>query len=469
MGENPDSTPDAQPQHDQARPPEQEKPKAADGGTAYNQRVRESQGDKGKGGRSGRSGQPYTSPDPLGDLYDMATPPPKIGEGQGKPIPVGDLGDLIPKREPPASATRLRDHKPSATPEKKGSPVKQDKVDMTFPPEVIRLSDTSLSKTEAAERQKVASPKDAVGFGFDKDKPTKAYVQHWHDGLSPQEKVALKDPDTIIHITATCSKPGKPGYNQGLSERRAASVAKILEKEYGVDPSRIKPVGLGEDPAQDNNPDTPDNQDDHQERVALIHFEKKVGAPTKEAGEAGGRAGDQGRPPEPPEKYTPEQGIKDTIKDVIINLISEAVGAAKTVVDYAVQFITAVGEAHEKNKQAAIARGVQFSLSIMSSDVKSDNPHVREGKPYTADELAKRIRENGPLNSKIQREMPYLKVENSEADKQFKKGMGVVARNINQVLTRAKTPEHRRQVIDSFVKEGTKRISQAYKLQSKRR
>jgi hypothetical protein len=125
-----------------------------------------------------------------------------------------------------------------------------------------------------------------------------------------------------------------------------------------------------------------------------------------------------------------------------------------------------VGEAHDKNGQASTARGVQYSLSMMSSDGTSNNPHVNEGKPYSADELNTRIRENGPLNSQIQREMPYLKFENSEADKQFRKGMDVVARNINPVLAKAHTPEQRRAVIKAFVNEGTKRIQQAYRMRS---
>jgi len=331
-----------------------------------------------------------------------------------------------------------------------------------------RAQETGLSQAEKTERARVAQPREGVGFGFGKDKPTQAEVKRWGNGLSAEDKAALKDPNTTIHITATCSKPGDRDFNQGLSDRRAENMAKIMEKEYGVDRSRIKRVGLGEDPAHDNNPDAPDNQDDHQERVVLIHFEKKSEAPIKDAGEAGQKAGDSGKPPEPPEKYKIEDGIKDGIKDFLINLVSESVGAAKTVVDYAVQFITAVGEAHEKNKQAAIARGVQFSLSIMSSDVKSDNPHVTKAKPYTTDELAKRIRKNGPLNSMIQREMPYLKVQNRKADKQFRKGMGIVARNINPVLAKARTPEQRRQVIEAFVNDGTKRISQAYKKRSKK-
>lgn len=454
MGETPEQSNEGQYQGDRSQP--QDRVGAGDTAkAAWNKRAEQA-------GRSGdKASRAYTGPDPKGDLYDMATPPPRIGNGQAKTIPSGDLGDLIPKREPPASATKLRH--PSAPPGKEGASTQKDKIDTAFRSEVGKHGDAVFSQAEKAERARVAQPQEGVGFGFGKDKPSQTEVKRWYNGLSAEDKAALKDTNTTVHITATCSKPGKPDYNQNLSDRRAESMAKILQQEYGVDPSRIKAVGLGEDAAQDNNPDAPDNQDDHQERVALIHFEKKSSAPVKEAAEAGQKAGDSGKPPEPSEKYKIEDGIKDSIINVLIKLRSESVKAAKTVVDYATHFFLGVGEAHAKNEQASTARGVQYSLSIMNSDVTSNNPHVTEGKPYSAGELSKRIRENGPLNNEIQREMPYLKVLNSEADKQFRKGMDVVARNINPVLAKASTPEQRRAVIKAFVNEGTKRIQQAYR------
>ncbi|MGD8603102.1 MAG: OmpA family protein [Anaerolineales bacterium] len=408
----------------------------------------------------------------------MATPPPKIGEGQGKPIPVGDLGQFIDKKEPPPSATKLRDHEPTAPLEKKsGKAGSKTKPDMTFPPEVITRSDAKLSKAERAERAKVANPSDGVGFGFGKDKPTKEAVKRWYDGLSAEDKAALKDPSTMVYITATCSKPGKPGFNQGLSDRRAENTARILEKDYGVDRSRISPLGLGEinDPFDG---ESDDNKDNHKLRVARIGIHpgtiepsgetRKTQEPTgdtQRAKDAGGKTGDQGKPPEPPEKYTPEQGMKDSVKDVLVNLISDSIGAAKTVADYAIQFITAVGEAHDKNKQQATARGVQYSLSILSRDDKTENAHVKDGKPYTVDGMVKRVRET--YQKEIDFEMPYLKTENSEGSKQLRQGISVTVQNLNRVLAKARTPEHRRTVIETFVKEGQKRISQAYRKRDK--
>ncbi len=40
---------------------------------------------------------------------------------------------------------------------------------------------------------------------------------------------------------------GPRDYNRLLSERRAASVAAYVAKKFGVDPSRLQPVGMGEE------------------------------------------------------------------------------------------------------------------------------------------------------------------------------------------------------------------------------
>jgi hypothetical protein len=63
--------------------------------------------------------------------------------------------------------------------------------------------------------------------------------------------------------------------------------------------------------------------------------------------------------------------------------------------------------------------------------------------------------------------MPYLKTENSEGSKQLRQGISVTVQNLNRVLAKARTPEHRRTVIETFVKEGQKRISQAYRKRDK--
>ena len=52
-------------------------------------------------------------------------------------------------------------------------------------------------------------------------------------------------PNTVIHVVGHTDSDGADDYNQGLSERRAASVANFLIGQ-GVDPSRIRQEGRGE-------------------------------------------------------------------------------------------------------------------------------------------------------------------------------------------------------------------------------
>jgi outer membrane protein OmpA-like peptidoglycan-associated protein len=61
---------------------------------------------------------------------------------------------------------------------------------------------------------------------------------------------ALSSPDLAqfrFRIEGHTDTVGSPGYNKALSARRAAAVADYLEKNFAVAPSRLQPVGYGED------------------------------------------------------------------------------------------------------------------------------------------------------------------------------------------------------------------------------
>lgn len=59
------------------------------------------------------------------------------------------------------------------------------------------------------------------------------------------------------HTDAT----GSPGYNLSLSERRAASVKRYLSGRFGIDPSRLLPVGKGQsEPLTQGDPLNPQNR-----------------------------------------------------------------------------------------------------------------------------------------------------------------------------------------------------------------
>jgi outer membrane protein OmpA-like peptidoglycan-associated protein len=296
MSGTPENANEGQTQDDKNRSREIKPKSAVEAQRAWNKRAEEKQGSRPEESTK-RSGAAYTGPDAMHDVYEMATPPPKIEDRKKEIIPVGDLGAIISKREPPKSALKLPDHQPSAPPDKSGAPppdAEKDKV--SAPDAALRVK---LSEAEQRERQAIAHPRDGVGFPFDEDQPTRKEVRRWYSALPEAGKAALKSPDTIVHITATRSKPGDRDYNQGLSERSAENMTQILEKEYGVDRSRIRITALGEDPAHDNAPDAPDDQDDRHWRVALIHFEPKKS---------------NQREKQPEKKETPEQSIEKAKK-----------------------------------------------------------------------------------------------------------------------------------------------------------
>jgi OOP family OmpA-OmpF porin len=61
-------------------------------------------------------------------------------------------------------------------------------------------------------------------------------------------------PSTTVSFEGHSDSMGDAGYNQSLSEKRAASVAKLLIEEFKVDASRVRSIGYGEaKPVASNN------------------------------------------------------------------------------------------------------------------------------------------------------------------------------------------------------------------------
>ncbi|MBD0278211.1 MAG: OmpA family protein [Flavisolibacter sp.] len=90
--------------------------------------------------------------------------------------------------------------------------------------------------------------KEKVLFGFDQsDLNTSSRTS-----LDKLTNVLKKYPDTNIEIIGHTDSKGTHEYNQGLSERRASSVASYL-KSNGISSSRLKTRGMGEtDPKASN-------------------------------------------------------------------------------------------------------------------------------------------------------------------------------------------------------------------------
>jgi len=96
------------------------------------------------------------------------------------------------------------------------------------------------------------------------------------DRLRPESTPTLKEigemlkahPDLRILIEGHTDNVGNPAFNQTLSEKRAAAVKAFLEKEYGIDSSRLEAQGFGDTrPAASN--DTPEGRQANR-RVELV-------------------------------------------------------------------------------------------------------------------------------------------------------------------------------------------------------
>lgn len=122
--------------------------------------------------------------------------------------------------------------------------------------------------------------KEKVLFGFDKSDLTTTSEQ----SLSKLDNVLNKYPETDIQIIGHTDDKGSTGYNQRLSERRAAAVANYL-KENGVVASRIITKGMGEtDPKVPNDSDANRAENRRVEFVITANQQMKDAA-KKEAGQ----------------------------------------------------------------------------------------------------------------------------------------------------------------------------------------
>jgi OOP family OmpA-OmpF porin len=86
------------------------------------------------------------------------------------------------------------------------------------------------------------SAKLQVNFAFDSAAVDKRYLKDIED-LADFLK---RHQDLVVEIEAHTDSKGSEAYNQGLSQRRANSVIKILEEDYGVPADRLMAHGYGE-------------------------------------------------------------------------------------------------------------------------------------------------------------------------------------------------------------------------------
>jgi outer membrane protein OmpA-like peptidoglycan-associated protein len=122
--------------------------------------------------------------------------------------------------------------------------------------------------------------KDKVLFGFDRsDLSTSAQAN-----LDKLSNILQKYPDTNIEILGHTDSRGTDDYNQGLSQRRASSVASYLRTK-GIGSARITTKGMGEaDPKASNDTEAGQAENRRVEFVITAN-QKMVEDAKREAGQ----------------------------------------------------------------------------------------------------------------------------------------------------------------------------------------
>ncbi|KPF57137.1 MAG: OmpA family protein [Alphaproteobacteria bacterium] len=102
-----------------------------------------------------------------------------------------------------------------------------------------QLQGTGISVTRVGDRIILNMPSN-ITFNTDQD----AVMPQFYPTLNSVAIVLRKFDRTLIDINGHTDSTGSQAYNQGLSERRAMSVAGYLNSQ-GVDPRRVSAVGFG--------------------------------------------------------------------------------------------------------------------------------------------------------------------------------------------------------------------------------
>ena len=110
-----------------------------------------------------------------------------------------------------------------------------------------------------------------VNFGFDSDAVDTNYL----DDIEALANFMKRHPDVTAEIEAHTDSMGPESYNQGLSQRRAESVIKILTDRFGIPADRLVPRGYGEsDPIASN--DTEEGRAANRRVMATLATEDRM-------------------------------------------------------------------------------------------------------------------------------------------------------------------------------------------------
>lgn len=215
------------------------------------------------------------------------------------------------------------------------------------------------------------------------------------------------------------------------------------------------------------------------ERSDLLDRERERRRRLSELRAAGRREGrataEKGRGAEVPEESAADRaahliGLAHEAAGYAAEFVPESVGAGKVgvigglggVAAYGViqgrAILKAIHEVSEGNARESVALGVRHGLSRVMADANNpESPHIRDGKPYTKEDLRRRVSES--LASDRDWWMPGLKVENSPARKQYDSGIDSIVDHLNAGLQQGKTALERQAVMKSLTQAAAEGIA----------
>lgn len=195
--------------------------------------------------------------DPLGAAQHLASGPPDLSRHLVQLVRSAPLQIERPSGE--RAAARLRDYLPRGEPPRDRPADRltaQQRAPFASGQQALRrrgalAAGPRVSAEERAERQRICSPADGVGFAFGADLPDPGEVNRWYGALSVEQRAAFAHERSQLTIIARTSAPGTRSSNLRLARRRAATMQAILREQLGFKGEIAVELRVPRGPGQD--------------------------------------------------------------------------------------------------------------------------------------------------------------------------------------------------------------------------
>jgi hypothetical protein len=189
---------------------------------------------------------------------------------------------------------------------------------------------TGDSSADKAEHNRVANPRDGIGFKHGSDVVDRKALKTFLDAQPKDSIQAVRDGRGWIEVTADASRDGSPKDNKDLTDRRAENLKSAIADELGIDAKKVQTYSRGESEAAKNGkPDRQDNADDRVGRIAFQELKDGTKPPDKpdEPGnvDAAYKTASDALPKTSPDRQAREQGdmLVKHVKKLAENTLKE--------------------------------------------------------------------------------------------------------------------------------------------------